>query len=172
MISVVSKKTVTQSFRFDAKIQKVLVTEAKTQRLSLNTLVSQILEDYVDFDRLAKRSRVVRFGPPSVAAIFNEFSEEVIRKIGAERGENHPKDMLGALGLPFTLDNAVRLVEHYLCKQAGWFEQTEIRKEPDWTIHLRHGISRKWSLFLFEYVSAMFRTFKFHNIDSANVDQY
>ena len=174
MISVVSKKTVTQSFRLNARIQSVLVAEAERQRVSTNTLVNQILEDYVDYERYEKRAKVLRFGPPIVDTIFNEISEEVIRKIGATLGENHPREMLATMGQQsFTLEKAVELIEFYLSEHAGWFEPSEIRKEQEvWTIHLRHGINRKWSLFLCAYVTAMFQTLKFYKIEPSSVNRY
>lgn len=167
------RKTITQTFRFDTRIHDVLVDEAERQRVSLNTLVGRVLEDYVVHDRYAERAKCIVAGPPVIAAILDELSEEAIRKIGTTLGQSHPREMLAALDLPFTLENVVRLFEYYNCKHTAWCEPTEIRKEADvWTIHLRHGLNKKWSLFLCEYVTAMFQTFKFHEIEPGNVGIY
>ena len=151
----------------------MLVAEAKTQRVSLNSLVSRVLEDYGVYGRHAKRAKILRFSPLIVATLLNEFSDEVIKKIGKKVGQNQPREILAAVGLPdFTLENVVRLMEYYLPEHAGWFEPWEISREPDvWTIHLSQGINRKWSLFLCEYVTAMFQTLKFHEIEKI-VEEY
>ncbi|MFQ5998589.1 MAG: hypothetical protein ACE5KO_04715 [Candidatus Bathyarchaeia archaeon] len=171
---MVGKKTITQSFRLDAKIQRVIGAEAAKQRVSMNTLVNQVLDDFADYGRFTKQAKVVRFGPPIVDAIFNELSDESVMKIGMKIGETHPREMLSAISAGrFTVDNAVRLIEHYLSHHAGWYESTEIEKEPDvWTVHLRHGLRRKWSLFVCSYMKAMLQALKFHLIEITHVDDF
>ena len=166
-----AKKTVTQSFRLDEKILRRLSKEAQKQRVSLNTIVEHVLEDYVGLGYYIRRDNVLLLGSPLISAIFDEFSDETIRKIGDTFGENHPREILAAFGLPFTLENAVRLLEYQLSYGAHWFKEPEITRETDaWTIHLRHIINRKWSLYLSEYMTTMFKALGFQKMDTSVVD--
>ncbi|MFQ5998308.1 MAG: hypothetical protein ACE5KO_03290 [Candidatus Bathyarchaeia archaeon] len=168
------RKSITQTIRLDTMTHQILSAEAGRQRVSFNTLVANLLEDYVEYGRFAKRFKFVRFGPPAIATIFNEFSDDDLTKIGSTLGKKHPREMLAVFGLSFTLENALRLLEYYLPEHAAWFKPPpDIKKEGEvWTIHLRHGINRKWSLFLCEYTTAMFQALQAHKIEPADVQDY
>ena len=155
-------KTVTQTFRFDANTHDVLVEEARRQRVSMNVLVGHLLDDYAKWGMMADRVRLLCFGPPVVASIFLECPDEVVKKIGNNLGESHPVLMLASDGLSLSPDTAKVLIEVWLSKYAHWFEPLQIKVENEtWQIHLMHGISRKWSLFLCEYMNSMFETLGF-----------
>lgn len=155
-------KTITQTFRFDASTHEVLVGEARRQRVSMNVLVGHILDDYSKWGIMADRVKVVSFGPHVIAAIMHESPDEVIKKIATDLGETHPPLMLASDGLQFTPDSAKDLIEVGLSRYAHWFEPMKINiKNEIWQIHLIHGISRKWSLFLCEYMNTMFKALGF-----------
>ena len=156
------KKTISQAFRFDVDTQKILVDEAHRQRVSLNVLVGHVLEDYAKWGIMTDRAKVVSLGPPVIAAIFRACSEEVVMKMGTELGKTHPIEMLASGGLAFVPESVKVLLEVWLCKYAHWFEPLEIKIDNEtWQIHLIHGISRKWSLFLGEYMASMFKELGF-----------
>ena len=156
------KKSVSQAFRLDVNTHDALVEEARRQRVSLNVLVNHVLEDYASYDRFAERTHVIRIGPPIVASIINELSDETIIALGEKLGAGHPKIVLATLLLPFTLENVIRLVEVFLTRNAKWYTDCEFNRQQDvWEIHLSHVINKKWSLFLCEYMASLFGTLKF-----------
>jgi hypothetical protein len=159
-----ARKTVTQTFRLDEKICDELSAEADAQRISLNSLVNRVLEEYVTVDRLAKRFQVMRLGRRLVAAIFDEISDESLKKLGETFGKTHPQEVLAAIGRPFTLDNIVDVFD-----RSNW-SKCQISRDGDaLTLHLRHDLNRKWSLFLSEYVRAMFAAFGYRNIETVDI---
>lgn len=156
------KKSVSQAFRLDVKTHDALVEEALKQRVSLNVLVNHVLEDYATYDRFAERTHVIRIGPPIVASFINEMSDETIIALGERFGAGHPKIVLVTVLLPFTLENVIRLVEVFLCRNAKWYTDCEFNRQQDvWEIYLSHVINRKWSLYLCEYMASLFSTLKF-----------
>lgn len=172
VVTLPGRKTITQTFRYDAHIHDVLVAEANKEKISLNALVSHLLERYIVFDRHADRVKVVHFGPPLVLALFNEISDKDLRKIGGLLGKSHPMNMLSALGMPFTSENAIRLVEEFLNIFSHWFE-VHINKSKDvWRVDLRHGIGRKWSIYICEYICSLFNNIGFQTIEPATMNEH
>src|SRR5208283_6088726 len=89
------------------------------------------------------------------------LSDETVANLGRERGKNRPKDMLASIGFNSSLANAVQLVEKYLSEHARWFNCTVKEDQDGFLIHLSHHLNRKWSIYLGQYVSSMFREFGF-----------
>jgi hypothetical protein len=158
------RKTVTQTFRLDEQTCEELVAEADAQNSSLNALVNRVLEDYVTVDRFADCFQIMRFGRRLVAAIFDEISGESLKKLGETLGKTQPQEVLAAIGRPSTLENFIDVLE-----RSHW-SKCRISQDADvLTIHLRHDLTHKWSLFLCEYVCAMLAAFGYHNIETVDI---
>ncbi len=80
--------------------------------------------------------------------------------------------MLSALGMPFTSKNAIRLVEEFLNIFSHWFE-VHINKSKDaWRVDLRHGIGRKWSIYICKYICSLFNNIGFQTIEPATMNEH
>jgi hypothetical protein len=163
------QKTTVQALRMSAEVHNALMEEAKRQSLSLASLMNRLLQDYVTFGRYAERHGIMRMSPTILVVFLNELSDETAEKVGRLMGKEHPREMLMSLGLPFTLQNARRLIGEYLARFAHWFEPELI--DDGLAILLRHHLNRKWSVFLTGYVTAMFEDLGFR-LTETNLTEY
>jgi len=158
--SALSEKTATQTFRLDERVCKELAAEAEAQKISLNALVGHVLDDYVTVDRFANHFQVMRLGRGLVTDLFELISEENLKKIGAVFGKRHPHETIAAIGMPFVLESYARVME-----KSCWAKCRIVEKNRVWTIHLRHDLSMKWSLFLSEFACAALQILGYRNIE-------
>jgi hypothetical protein len=155
-----NEKTTTQTFRLDEGICKKLAAEAEAEKISLNALVGHVLDDYVTVDRFAKHFQVMRLSRHFVTDLFELISEEDLKKIGAAFGKRHLHETISAIGMPLVLESYVRLME-----KSHWAKCRIVKENHVWTLHLRHDLSMKWSLFLSEYASTALQTLGYRNIE-------
>jgi HicB family len=166
-----SKKTVTQTFRIDHDVQETLSSEAKNQRVSLNTLVSNVLNDYAFYGRVAERYRALRLSATTIGAFLEVISDEDMGRAGSKTGHKHPAELLSALGVAVTVDNLVKALEEIYLRHLRWFDHCMVIKRNTWEIHLKHGFGQKWSIWLSEYFSSMFEEAGFRRMEPTVVDR-
>jgi len=155
---------VTQTFRLDEQMCEELASEADAQNSSLNALVNRVLEDYVAIDRFVDRYQVMRFGRRLITAIFDEILGESLKKLGETLGKTQPKEVLASIGRPSTLENFIDVVE-----RSHWSKCRLSQDADALTLHLRHDLTHKWSIFLCEYVCVMLAAFGYNNIEAVDI---
>lgn len=149
-----------------------LAQEALREEISWNTFVNRILDDYVNFERYAKRVKVMRASPSTLSIFLNEIPDEVVAHLGVKRGASNVVSVLASLGQPHTLDNIVKLVVEYMDKYLKWCDGQITKLGEVWLFHLRHPVNRKWSIFLCKYVIAMFEKFDFMLLGEPSIHDY
>ncbi len=155
------RKDVLRSLRLTEETSRGLSDEAERQSVSFSSLVNTVLTKYLEYGRYAERYGELSFSHSTIIAILDALSDETVAKLGRERGKNRPKDMLASIGFNSSLANTVQLVEKYLSEHARWFNCTLKEDQDGFLIHLSHHLNRKWSIYLGQYVSSMFREFGF-----------
>ena len=146
------RKTVTQTFRIDQESHDALVDEARTENLTLTSIINKVLTRYVQHERVATRHHFMRFcSSPILSTLLEGVSEEYMEGRGRRLGGFHPRDYLSALSFPIAPSSFPTLLEH-LSKYSFWFK-LERYEEHDRTIfHLRTELGSKWSVFLRSYM--------------------
>ena len=140
----------------DEKIVRKLEVEAKMSDLSLDDLVNNVLEDHLSFYRYTKRSKAMIVRSPFIDLVFSQIPDQTVRKIGRTLGREQPEKTLANFEMNYTLENAVKLVQEIFGKKANLFEAKIEKRTNIWDITLHHGISRKWSIFISEFVATIF----------------
>jgi len=156
-----TRKDVLRSLRLTEETSRELSNEAKRQSVSFSALTTTILTKYLEYGRFAERYGILTFGPSTITPILDALSDETVEQLGKELGKMRPKEILESTGLDSSLGNTVQVLEKFLSKHARWFECTLREDQDGFLIHLRHRLDRKWSIFLAQYVSSMFREFGF-----------
>jgi hypothetical protein len=165
------KKTVTQTFRIGHDVQEILAIEADNQRVSLNTLVGHILNDYAFYGRIAERYRVLQLSATTIGAILELLSDEAVGRAGSKTGRKHPAELLSASGIAMSVDNLVKALEEIYLRYLGWFDYCMVVKRNTWKIHLKHSFGHKWSIWLSEYFSSMFEEAGFRRMEPTVVNR-
>lgn len=148
-------RTVTRSFRISESAFKALEEDARKQNISMNTLVNQLFLSYANFDRFAKKLRMVKLTTATIRRIFEAASDKAIIDAGHSAGDSVPEAFIltknGVVSLQTVLAFLRDLADH-----AGLFDYSEVSHEGERTITLLHELGPKGSMFLAHYVQSVF----------------
>jgi len=142
----------------DNESLKLIKTASKSSGCSTNEFIQKIVKDYLEYGRIEEKINVMLFRAPFVDATLNRIQEKDIISLGREIGSYQPKRMLSGLGLNPSPDNIIKLVQ-LLSKRNHWFNAEIIKQDNNLVLELTHGMKKKWSLFLSEFFSEMFRDY-------------
>ena len=152
------KETIGYSFRLEKKWLEILREEAERQGISVNALHNRLLKSYSLHWRWVERINPVIITRPTIAGIMACCPDGSIEEIAKKSGSIGAKDALRTLGINPTYDALTNFIKENLGKSANWFDYSHhVRGKTD-IIHLRHGLGKKWSLFIANQIAAMFKT--------------
>ncbi len=118
-----AKKTVTASFRIDEDPFLALQEEAHRNKISLNTLVNQVLTFYVKTDH-NQPTRPVRVTDITLRRFLEAIPNDELARISKERAEEYAKILIKTRYGGFNLTNILRY-ECDLCQYWGWGTYSE-----------------------------------------------
>ncbi len=152
-----AKKTVFRSLRLTEELDSTIQREANARGLPVNSLVSQILTKYADWDRHAEKFGFVMITRDGFRSLIEAIPDERLAKVGPELGSTNPREMtlfwfkrLGAQ--PFL---------QYLALYCRYGRIGEYEVETDdhtYTITIHHELGAKYSNYLADFFSAAVRS--------------
>lgn len=149
---------ITQSIRIEDGVYAILQKEASSRSVSVNNLVNQILNRYVEFDRFVVKFQFLFFHKNLVLRGLQGFNEKDVRGVGNGVGAAFAKDALLTIGLPFNKDSMKYFIETIV---SGYKNFCKCERHPVGNkelFYLRHDLGPKWSAFLSGYVSGAFKS--------------
>ena len=148
-------KTVTRSFRISESALQALEEDAASKKVSLNTLVNQLLLTHANFGRVYDRLGVIRISVASFNRLLNACPDEALIENAKLSGKDTPKAIIlakhGVLSLTTVLD-FVR----------GWAEYghltvySDVETQGKRVITLMHNHGQKGSTYLRYYFESVF----------------
>lgn len=141
------EKTILRTIRIPYEIDQILQNDAKTKRVSINSLISNLLSKYVELDRYSERFGRVMLRPQTLKLIINAIDEIKIGEIGSEIGNKIPKEFLLFWFKEVNLHSFLEYLS-LLCRYGGFAHYEFEDKEREFTITLIHDLGEKWSIFL------------------------
>jgi len=148
-------KTATASFRLDAAALAAIQEDAKKQNVSVNTLLNQLVLAYARYDRPMKRFHMVKLPASTFKHILEAATNETVAAAGSYSGKDVPKTYMRAEEGEISVEAAL----NYLKVTADFtnlFEYSEVTRDGRTNVTLTHDFGAKGSLFLQEYVQAIF----------------
>ena len=149
-------KTISKSFRIDEAASEALEREATALNVSTNTLVNQILKEFADFDRFAKRVSTVKVSSSIFRSFLEQMESDKVIEVAEATGSSIPQT--------FAISKSGRVVTESLldyvrasAMYAHLFEFSETDDGQRRLITLVHDFGLNWSIFLVHYVTAMFQ---------------
>ena len=167
------KKTVTRTFRISEDWDDVLQKEAGEQGVSVNVLMNKILRRYALFERWADKYEVIHIMPRTLERILDTSSDEGLAKAGQMEGSVRPVDSLTMMGQRVSKESLVSLVKEFYggTDFARWFSCEYHPELGSDVFHLRHRLGNKWSIFIQNYLTAMFDTLLKTRVETTSLDQ-
>ena len=149
-------RTIGRSFRVDEQWLNVLNEEAKREGISVNALMNQILQDYSLFHRYFKRHPGIVLMQKSFSRIIEKCPKEDLIEIGREAGAIIVKDVFRIFGLSPNHKDVTFYLLTMLAKYGNWFEYEHHTRNNKEFFHLRHDLGENGSIYIGEFVSAIF----------------
>jgi len=152
------KKTVLRTVRISEELDAILEKDAKSQRISVNALISSIMAKYAEWDRFTGRFGHISI-PTTLFRAFLDLTDENALATVAERfGVELTKQMISFWFKKISIETLLQFAS-IACEYAKVGE-VEIQKEDrDYTITIYHEYGKKWSTFLARYIDKAWRTY-------------
>ena len=148
-------RTIPKSFRIDESAFVAVEQEALAQKVSANTLVNQILIQYSEFDRFAKKINTVNTSSFVFRGILSAADVDKVIQVAKIAGSSIPQAFVtaksGKMDLESFLDH-IRTLAAY----AHMYEYSENLSQQGHVATLMHDFGLNWSIFLVHYITSMF----------------
>jgi hypothetical protein len=147
-------KTVPKSFRIDESAVRAVVAEAASLSVSPNTLVNQILKQYAEFDRFARKVDTVKLSGAPFRGILSAANIDQLIEVAKSAGSSIPQAFVSAKHGKTDLGSLINHVRS-LATYAKLFEFSENTEPSQQVVTLIHDYGLNWSIFLVHYITAM-----------------
>jgi predicted DNA binding CopG/RHH family protein len=136
------------TFRIESRKLEALRNDAEEKQVSLNTLVNQILTNYIEWDMIAAKAGYVILQKDVLRELFGSTDAETLKRIAAHSVSSSKDTLLLMMG-DYNLDVYLSLVKNR-AKKSG-FIYREYREEKTRKIVIQHDMGRHWSVFFKEH---------------------
>jgi hypothetical protein len=153
-----SGETVTRTFRIEKEWDDILQEEANWQGTSVSALMNLIVRRYVVIQRYLDKYSTLIVEHKVLAPLLDKLSDEDISEASAISGSLLPEEALLRRGLPLDFESLVWLIEEVYGRYGCWFDVDHYVTDKENMFHLRHNIDRKWSIYISNFLSSMFKS--------------
>ncbi len=140
-----SRKTTSKTFRIDEDIMSKLRIEAKNRGISLNTLVNQIIKNFVDWYMFEPKIGMVPISKPVVIELFRDLRKDEIIYIATKIGKNAIYDIALFMRTKIDMDSFLQWLESRMLNSSMQISHTI--NDNIHTYTLKHDICLNWSLY-------------------------
>lgn len=156
MLSNAQAPTTTRTVRIKKESDLVLEREAERNGVSVNALVSNLVDQYVNSLRFFMSGGMVSVNSDVIVSIFDSLSDDEIAEKSSKLGSLKVKDSLMQRGMRVNYDSVLWYISQILGQSYGWFRCDHNRDERMDSLHLSHNYGIKWSVFVLGFVSSIF----------------
>jgi hypothetical protein len=148
------KTTKTASFRIDSSLLDALAEDSNNKQISLNTLVNQILREYIEWYANAPKVGYLVVRKSLMLAMLEKFSEDQIRHL-AKLTAKQSREINLLFTSEYNIDSALKVIE-YKMRLSGYVYRKDVN-DKQYVYTVEHGMGPKWSLYLAELFAAEFQ---------------
>ncbi len=139
------KKTATITFRFDTEIIDKLQKEAKNHQVTTNTLATQALKRFLEWDIYQQRVGLVSLNKPVFVKIFQNLKEKEIIEIASTMGKDEMKDVALFMKGETDAKSFMDWFEMQILKSS--FNVIHMIDDGTHTFVMKHDLGKNWSLY-------------------------
>lgn len=155
---VPSRRTKTRSFYIDEGLLVSLNAVAGSKGLSVNSLVINVLNDYVKNSVNAEAFGYIAFPAACWADILSSL-DDAGRSQMAQRCGAMCREVAMAVGYSIDLNSYLLLLEEIICGWSKWANYREADAPNAVIVTMYHNYGLPWSLFISEFVSSSLKCF-------------
>jgi hypothetical protein len=138
----VVKKTDIVSIRIDPNLKNKLQEKCETQKISLNTLINQLLEKQVFWNDLTVEMGWIPIFRSTFRNLLDAHSKERIMKIGRTSGKNELKNSINYLYGRIDLESILDMIKKRFQSMGTQFRHiTNMGREK---IIIQHDLGKNW----------------------------
>ncbi len=162
------RKTETIAFRLEDSMIEKLRNEAEHKDISLNTLVSHIFKQHIDWHSNAAKAGFLTVRKSLIVELLKLASEEQLAEIAEYVAKKGTRDFVLMLRNEYNITSALDVIETWI-RIAGY----PYRHDVDYTKHyytIHHDMGKKWSVYLKEQYESLFEDFGLKRVDFTMTD--
>ena len=150
-------KNKTLTFRIEQDNVKKLRTEAGSQGISLNSLINQIIKNFLEWHIFEPKVGMVPLAKPVVEELFTKMSKEQLIDIAMRVGKNEVQNAAMFMkGGKMDLDSFLSWFENRMRNSSIQMSHVFDEKERTHTYTMKHDICENWSLYFKEILLYIF----------------
>jgi len=150
-----SAPSTTRTIRIKKESDLVLEKEAERHGLSVNALVSNLIDRYVDSLRFFQSGSMVSMSSETLIALLDTMDDDEITSVSSSRGVARVSDNLLQRGMKVNYDSVLWYICQILGQYNGWFRCDYNRGDASDRLHLSHSYGYRWSVFILNYVNSV-----------------
>ena len=140
-----TRKTATITFRFDQELIDRLQNEAKNHQISTNTLATQALRRFLEWDIFQPRIGLISLVKPVFIKIFENLKEKEVIEMASTLAKDEVRDIATFMKGEINVDSFM-----------SWFEMqmancsVQVSHMIDKGVHtfvMKHDLGKNWSLY-------------------------
>jgi predicted transcriptional regulator len=159
----IEKKNQSMTLRLNSAVVSRLKREASQKQISANTLVAQVLTDYVDWYSNAAKAGFLAIRKRLLAKLLEKVSEEEIISIAEYAANNETKDFVLMLRNEYNITSSMDVMETWI-KICGYPYRHDIEDSRHHYV-IEHDTGKKWSFYLAELYRFLFQDFGLREVD-------
>jgi hypothetical protein len=156
-VAYTRKSATLRTIRLTRDLDNLLQKDAKSKRISINSLLTSIIVKYAEWDRYAEKFGLVSLSRADSRLILEAIEDNKLSQIGNDLGKRAFKEFLM---LWFKKTDVEKVLEgiSLWCKYAGIAEYDFETDGRNYTITLHHDIGEKWSNLIGHLISQGIKT--------------
>ena len=151
-----NEKTETITARIHKKTLDKLRSYAKSENITINSAINQLLSHAVDWDVVAAKTGWIPVPKDVLMAYFEKIDDQTVMDVAEMVGQNVPKDMLLAMRGKIDVGEWISILRSR-AKAAG-FHFSEIIEDDNVKFVMKHDMGMKWSIYFQTYYYSAFKT--------------
>ena len=148
-----SKKTMPITFRLTEKLVNDLRMDSENSSISLNTLVKQILEKYMRWEKYSNKIGLIPMTVPFVREAIDSLPDAKIREIAYDAGKEAFKELVLITTGRFDAGSFISVFNEWLTASHMVFRYEFDGEKHNYVIS--HDMGEKWSFYISEFLQAI-----------------
>ena len=160
-----SRSSENVSFRLNKDQLYELRAEAKQKRISLNTLVSQVVDSYVNYNTHLSKASVIPLSKAMLIALVEACNEDKLKAIAEQVQKKTTKDLSLQLRGTYDFEALLSIFDYWLTATGFRYRHDEESQNNGHKFMIQHDMGRKYSFFTAECIKAYFEPLAIQQVE-------